>query len=54
MPGLDTPFDLLWIDRPDAEAILRRKVASGRVSDTLGVRLMHLAMYGYQTGLVIT
>jgi phytanoyl-CoA hydroxylase len=47
MPGPDTPFDLLWTDRPDAEAILKRKVASGEVSDTLGERLMHLAMYGY-------
>ena len=36
MPGPDTPFSPLWIDKPDADVILQRKVALEDVSPGSG------------------
>lgn len=47
MPGSDTPFNPLWIDRPDAQDILAGKLASGELSKKLGKRLSHLIEHGY-------
>lgn len=47
MPGASTRFKPLWMDTPDAEAILRKKVAVGEVSNTLAERLACLIQYGY-------
>jgi len=47
MPGPGTPFNVLWTDRPDAEAILAGKLAAGEISPQLGERLAHLIRHGY-------
>lgn len=47
MPGADTRFNPLWIDRPDAEDILRQRIEAGLVSATLAERLRFLIRNGY-------
>lgn len=47
MPGENTRFNPFWVDKPDAEATLRRKVETGEISETLAERLACLIRYGY-------
>lgn len=47
MPGKDTKFSPLWIDRLDAKSVLEAKMNTGVVSKELSDRLFDLIEYGY-------
>jgi len=47
MPGAVTRFKPLWIDTPDAESTLQRKLQAGEFSAALAERLAFLIRHGY-------
>ena len=47
MPGSDTIFTPLWIDRPDAKTVLEERKEAGKLSNDLYQQLSDLIEYGY-------
>jgi phytanoyl-CoA hydroxylase len=47
MPGKETPFEALWIDKPDAKSVLNAKMQAGGMPEDLRNQLSDLIEYGY-------
>ena len=47
MPGKETIFEPLWIDAPNAKAVLRDKRKAGELSQELHDRIAHLIEFGW-------
>ena len=47
MPGENTPFEALWVDRPNAVEVLQQKLANKSVTEETAAGLAHLIKNGW-------